>query len=296
MPTGRLAEFAVPLAPLQNFDGAVLRDTGRADMDAFRHLYATALSSRLVGSDTLPNLPAFNQRVQAAAPAAPGGAIPVAVQYISYNRLRPDAETAGLVRLQNEQLFDVAGRSQSPYQAAVLFAAAPERAYSATSTVSLVLRSNLYLASGTPADTPAAALYLDFGDGQGYRSATWNQPLSTTYATSGTKRVKVKLLYRYTDFVGFPPRLYTYTEARESWFDLTVFAPPAAANKGSATTANYPVDTPPGSIGGFDRVFQPTAGLTFRADYTDHLGATVNVRYGTGHTSIVKPFIVVEGL
>jgi len=69
VPTGRLVEAAMPLAPLLNFDGAVLRDTGRADLDNFRHLYATALSSRLYGTETLPTLPVFNQRVLAASPA-----------------------------------------------------------------------------------------------------------------------------------------------------------------------------------------------------------------------------------
>ena len=69
VPTGRLVEAAVPLAPLLNFDGAVLRDTGRADLDNFRHLYATALSSRLYGTEMLPTLPVFNQRVLAASPA-----------------------------------------------------------------------------------------------------------------------------------------------------------------------------------------------------------------------------------
>lgn len=274
----------MPLAPLANFNGAVLRDTGRTDMDGFRHLYATALSSRLYGTETLPDLPVFNQRVLAAAPA-PGGAIPVAVQYIGYARLRPDAETAGLVTLQNEQIFDVAGRSQSPYQTAVLFAAAPERTYAPTSTVSLVLSSALYMASRAPSTTPA--LYLDFGDGQGYRTAAWDQPLATTYGSAGTKRVKVKLVYTYrpdqvtpgirtTTRVVQPP---TYlTDTRESWFDLTVLAATAASRYSGAA--------------GFDIVF---AGTPFRTDYTDHHGATVNVRFGQGHTSIQKPFIVVEG-
>lgn len=191
VPTGRLAEAAVPLAPLQNFDGLVLRDTGRTDMDGFRHLYATALSSRLSGTEPLPDLSVYNQRVAAAAPT-PGGAIPIAVQYIGYARLRPDAESAGLVTLQNEQLFDVAGRSQSPYQTTAVFAAAPERAYAPTNTVSLVVNSTLYLASNVPAVTPA--VWLDFGDGQGYRAAAWDQALSTTYGSAGVKRVKVKLV------------------------------------------------------------------------------------------------------
>ncbi len=292
VPTGRLAEAAVPLAPLQNFDGWNLSDSSRADMDGFRHLYATAQSSRVAGADTLPSLSTFNRRVLAAAPTTSSGAIPIAVQYIGYASLREDAETAGLVRFQNEQLFDVAGRSESPYQTAVLFAAAPERTYSATPTVSLVLRRNLYLATGTLLTT-SPTLSIDFGDGQGYRAATWNQPLSTTYATSGTKRVKIQLSYPY--YSG-RLRIPVADDVRESWFDLTVFAQaPAVANRGGATTANYPVDTPPGSAEGFNQIFRPTYSPPFRADYTDHLGATVNVRYGTGHTGIVKPFIVVEG-
>ena len=33
---------------------------------------------------------------------------------------------------------------------------------------------------------------LDFGDDRGYQPATWDQPLGTTYATAGTKRVRVR--------------------------------------------------------------------------------------------------------
>lgn len=101
VPTGRLAEYALPLAPLPCFDGAVLRDSGRTDMDGFRHLYTMLLSGRLAGTETLPTLAVVNQRVRDAAPSSPAGAIPVAVQYVTYARLRPDAETAGLVTLQN---------------------------------------------------------------------------------------------------------------------------------------------------------------------------------------------------
>lgn len=247
VPTARLLDAAVPLANVPGFDGT-LRDSARTDLDGFRLLLATAQSARLAGPEPLPALTDFNQAVKAAAPTTPTGAIPIAVQYISYARLRSDAESAGLVTLQNEQLYDVAGRSQSPYQTAVLFAAAPERAYTASATVSLVLRSSLYVASGAPAIVPAP--YLDFGDGQGYRAATWDQPLSVTYGTTGMKRVKVKLLYG--------------TEIRESWFDLTVLTRIAATYRPAAgsATARYnpgspdtPLDPPTASIG---RLLPPT--------------------------------------
>ena len=98
-----------------------------------------------------------------------------------------------LPAVQNEQVYDVPGRTQSPYQTSVLFAAAPTISRARTNTVSFVFRRNLYL-SGTGA--APIALYLDFDDGNGYRPAAWDQPLATTYATAGTKRVKVKFSYR----------------------------------------------------------------------------------------------------
>ena len=38
------------------------------------------------------------------------------------------------------------------------------------------------------------SLSLDFGDGRGYRPVVWDQPIATTYATAGTKRVRVRVL------------------------------------------------------------------------------------------------------
>ncbi|MDJ0365656.1 hypothetical protein QMK33_10875 [Hymenobacter sp. H14-R3] len=295
VPTGRLLEYGVLMAPVQGFDGT-LRDSARADMDVFRHLFVSVQSSRIAGSDNLPDLLTFNQRVLAATPTTPDGTIPIAVQYLGYAHLRPDAETAGLVTIQNEQLYDVAGRQQSPYQTAVLFAAAPARTYSATPTVSLVLPSNLYLASGTP--TAAPLLLLDFGDGQGYHQAAWDQPLSTTYATAGTKRIKVALTYRST----VDP---DYNEVRESWFDLTILpgsttaAAKTTSGQSGSTTNLYNPDTPPGSPEGFDWPIASTVNVPAPTDYTHHRGGTVNVRYGKTngqlHTAVVKPFIVVEG-
>jgi len=297
VPTGRLLEAAVPLAYLPGFDG-VLHDSARTDIDGFRLLYATALSAHLYGDEALPTLSDFNQSLQAAAPTAPAQAIPVAVQYVSYNFLRPDAETAGLVSLQNEQLLDVPDRLESPYLPAVLFAAAPERSYAASTTVSLVLPRSLYLASGARNDSPTP--YLDLGDGQGYRTATWDQPLRTTYGTGGTKRVKVKLVYSGRSAFG---DAIMRNEIRESWFDLTVLTGAsgsysASASAAGATSARYnpgSPDTPLDPAQGFDWTVDPTVDNPGPTDYTHHRGALVNVRYGQGHTSVVKPFIVVEG-
>ncbi|MDQ2770917.1 MAG: T9SS type A sorting domain-containing protein, partial [Bacteroidota bacterium] len=98
--------------------------------------------------------------------------------------------------------------------------------------------------------------------------------------------MKVKLVYTYrADQPGATPRVSTSravppptyaTDTRESWFDLTVFS--------VAVATRY--------AAGFDTDFAP---VLFGANYSSHQGGKISVRFGQGHTSITKPFIVVEG-
>lgn len=182
----------------------------------------------------------YNARL-AAATAAAGGALPISVQYLPYAAIKPNALQDNLLMVQNEQVFDVPGRTQSPYQTQVLFAAAPVRSRARTNTVSFLFRRNLYLTGDGAAPS---ALYLDFGDGNGYRPATWGQPLATTYATAGTKRVKVKFVYRFNLPPGAPAKGEAaqaippgYSVARESWFDFEVMSVAVAA-RGTTGTPN----------------------------------------------------------
>ena len=192
VPTGYLYEAGVRFLEPRYYNGT-LADSNLTDMNVLRYLRAQFGSSRVYGADTLPSLPAFNGRLRAAVAAA-NGAIPIAMQYMPYASIRPDALQNNLLTVQNEQVYDVAGRSQSPYQTNVLFVAAPELSYSRTGTVSFLFRRNLYLTGNGERPNGIA---LDFGDGNGYRNVTWNRAIGTTYATAGTKRIKVKITFSY---------------------------------------------------------------------------------------------------
>jgi hypothetical protein len=166
IPTGYLSEAGVRLFNMGRYNGA-LTDTSLTDMDVLRFLRLMTRSARLYGQDTLPDLSVYNNRL-AAAMAAAGTVIPLSVQYLPYARIRPDALQNNLLTVQNERVYDVAGRTQSPYQTAVLFAAAPTISRARTNTVSFLFRRNLYL---TGNGTVPSGIYLDFGDGSGYRAA-----------------------------------------------------------------------------------------------------------------------------
>lgn len=257
VPTQYLEEYGVRLLPLRFFTGTALTDTNRTDMATLRYLRTTLASARVAGADTLPDVPTLNARLSAAT-ASGGGAIPLVVQYMPYASIRPDALQNNLLAVQNGQVLDVPGRSQSPYRTNVLFAAAPARRDAPTGSVAFVFRRNLYLSGN---GTLPTSIELDFGDGRGYQAATWGQPLRTTYSSAGTKQVKVRLTYR----------VFFSKETRESWFDFTVQSVAAASRYASGNDLEY------------------TVPIT-----SAHASAHIAVRYGAGHTALVKPLIVVE--
>ncbi len=288
VPTGFLAEYAVPLVPLDVFNGT-LTDSSRTNPDGFRFIYTTVYSAWLgSGNNPLPSPLELNSRLEAA--TAANTAIPVMVQHIDYATVRPDAFDTGLLSFQNNQLLDVAGRPQSPYLNQTLFAAAPATTYSPTGDVTLVFPSTLDIERGTGS---GQTLSVDFGDGLGYVNAAWNQPVTAHYATAGTWRVKVRVIYssggvifdskgrtKLTESGGRPPiwSIPTYT-SYESQFDMRVASPSAvAALRNTAKRTNTASDL-------VIPISSPVFGY----------GAKVTIHYANGHTSLTNPLIVVEG-
>ena len=278
VPTPYLEEYGSRFAPLRLFPGTV-QDSNRTTAALWRLLYASVLSGNLNGPSALPALPDLNAALHAQAAAS--AAIPLLVQRLDYAVLRPDALTAGLLSGQNEQLYDVAGRWQSPYQVRTLFAAAPERSSAPTGDVRFVFARSLHVQSGGGG---VSSLSIDFGDGRGYLPATWDQPVAASYCTAGTKRIKVQVSYYLPrQLQPQPTRDGTETTAivssvaYESHFDLEVLQP------GCAPAARYATD-------GFDYDIPPRAGI--------HSGGKVTVRFGGAAGSrarITRPLIVAEG-
>lgn len=271
LPTPYLEDYGYRFMPLRIFNGT-LSDSARTSLHVWRQLFATVVSGTLKGSDDLPALSNINARLTQQQNAS--SAIPIIIERLDYATLRPNAIQAGLLRAQNNQLFDVAGRSQSPYVLRTLFAAAPSLSSSPTANVSFVFTQQLHIQSG---GGNVQSLYLDFGDGQGYRAAAWNSPLAIQYGSAGTYRVKVKVSYANTA---------TY----ESHFDLQVLADPVS----QSLAQNGPTPLGNGFTNGW---VYPSGAVTIPFNPTlTHSGGKVTIVYGgQSRQQITKPLIVVEG-
>ncbi|MGC4023082.1 MAG: hypothetical protein QM734_14625 [Cyclobacteriaceae bacterium] len=190
IPTGILKEYGVPFTSLSNFNG-VLTTKNTIDINAWRAIYATLQTARIYGTNTFPDLSVANTTI-ANLEAANQGLFVVPIFYADYNYLRPDAITSHLMMAISDQLRDVAGRTQSPYVSARAFAASPTVNYATTGTPSFIFKTDAFYKSTTKT---MSDLYIDFNDGRGYLSASWNTPIAAAYTDTGTYKLKIKIVF-----------------------------------------------------------------------------------------------------
>lgn len=256
VPTGFLEEYGAALIPLDVFNG-VLSDSNRVDENVWRMAYGSLQSSRIYGSNPLPNLYNVNSEVER---FSGGAAVPVMMLFAEYNYLRPDAVSANLLTIENDQLFDVVGRPTSPYNKRLLFAASPANNYSAQDgSVSLIFKPELFF-NASPKSINAIA--IDFDDGRGYINASWNTPVSATYSSAGLKQLKIRATF-------------SDGSVMQCYADMEV--------KSSVVAARYDPNNPD-----MEALFPRT---------TTHSGGRVFVRFDRNNAerTIDKPLIVVEG-
>lgn len=259
VPTGFLSEFGASLVPPKAFRGE-LTDSNKIDIRTWRFIYATIQTSRIYGTNPLPSLATVNTAINTVE-GANHGALPIPLLYAEYNYLRPDATTMNLLSAQNNQLFDVPGRSQSPYSSAIVFAAAPSLWFATTGSPSVIFKEELFFKS---TNKTLSQIQIDFNDGRGYLNVAWNLPVAAQYLTKGIKQIKVKLSFADSSIA----QCYSFIEILE-------------IQNGQARYSTQANDTIP---------FQPDSIQS---------GGKAYVKYSTTNTTspkkLKKPLVVVEG-
>lgn len=190
VPTHFLEEYGAPVIPMETFDG-VLTDSNRIDMDLWRTLYFQ-LYTGYVGPGAVPidSITAVNQAIrQSMADTLP---IPIPLLIGQYNSVKSNAFSSNLLSYDSSQhqVYDVAGRPQSPYQLNHLFAACPNTSSTSTGAATFVCKPGLIWNN---TGKSISSIQVDFADGQGFQTLALNTPVSVSYADTGTVRWKIKV-------------------------------------------------------------------------------------------------------
>ncbi|MBE9463747.1 T9SS type A sorting domain-containing protein [Dyadobacter subterraneus] len=257
--TGYLSEYAFPFIPLENFNGT-LNANNVTNTQIWQMAYATWYTSYIASSSTPGTNPSVvNTSTYTALNSSTN--IPILLLYGKYNSLKTNAVSSNLLSVSNSQFYDVAGRSQTPYDERTLFVAAPGKTFSSTNVVSFIFNSSLSFGNGGS----ISSIAIDFGEGAGYQTASWGTALSHTFNSVGNKRIKV----RVTPAVG---------STVENHFDFQIYSNDVC------------------NICRFGTSFYTSH--TFAAT-TSHSGGIGYIRYSQNNTSspkrLKKPLIVVEG-
>jgi hypothetical protein len=122
---GLLRDYSIEFNNWDNFTGAQLHDSNFASLTEWRFLYAGLYSSKIRSTPQMLYLDTLNRLLSKY--AYTNQPISMAVLYYHYQSIKPNAISSNLLRVSNGQLFDVAGRTQSPYNTNEMFAVAPIR-------------------------------------------------------------------------------------------------------------------------------------------------------------------------
>ena len=235
------------------FDG-ILRDSICLQPATFGFLYAQARNAFVgTGVNPLPHPDVYMNFVKRHTGT---DTVPLVALVLRYHRIHKDAVDSNLLSLQNEQLFDVPGRTQSPYLQDTLFAFVPLKTEAWHTTVHFTLPTELIWQNMGWSDP---LLQANFDDGQGWQTLTAGQTYTVEYDSGGVKAIQTRI-----------QQGSTILEAQS----IIIVAEQPVQERGEGP--NYS-ETPE------DTIAIPGGGGDLR------------VFYGSPCNKMVKPFIIVEG-
>ena len=190
VPYGILRDFGMEFTNIENYSGtAALVDSNYADADAFWDVYQTLLTSRVSTSATgfVPAATADSLWYIQRQP----GKIVLSSLYFNYSRFKDNA-AGNYITISNNQLYDkyVGGVWQNPYQSEQVFLISTPVNFYQGQSLQIVLPSNLTFTNNLAGIT---SIQIDPGDGAGYRTLGFNQPLNINYSDTGLKQWTYKL-------------------------------------------------------------------------------------------------------
>ncbi|WP_162303900.1 hypothetical protein [Paracnuella aquatica] len=188
--SGLLKEYAIEFNNWDNFTGTQLHDSNFVSLTEWRLLYAGLYSSQITSTPKMLYLDTLNRLLNKY--SQPNQPISMPVLYYHYQSIKPTALTVNLLRNENGQLVDVAGRTQSPYDTKEMFAIAPILQATFTGTSQIIFRSDLLL--GNTGKT-VRTVEVDANGSGAWQTVALNTPFNLTYTTEGFYNINIRITY-----------------------------------------------------------------------------------------------------
>lgn len=262
--TGLLRDYSIDFLNPDNYTGAAIHDSNFVSMSEWRMLYAGLYGAQINANAHLLYLDTINRRINSYNHTS--DPISFIGLYYNYQQLKSTAVSGNLMTVTNEQLRDVAGRTQSPYDTKELFAIAPIRQVAYKGNNQFMMRSSMFF--GNTGKTISTIEVSPKGTAT-YQLVTLNTPFTVNYDSAGFYNMNFRITY-----VGGVVK-YGHTK-------MAVYNTPSTGGP-NARFAGWPITN---------------TAVTATKAYLGTFGeGDITVEYGINNTSheIKKPLIVVKG-
>lgn len=241
IPSGFLSEFSSPVFDLKLLES----DTTTLNCIQWRMAYANLMSAKVNDNTKMLHLKSVNRRIKG---YQEKGLVPVAILNYDLERFKSDALEKNLVLYQNNKLFDVSGKNQTPFETFSVFAAAPMQKVSRKGDISYIFPSKLFFTNRGE----VSKLEVDFDDGKGWQTLKWEAPVTVTYAEKGVKEIQFRLTFaegkqRVTKSSFYVERGYQANGRWTDQADVVINIPATAEHSGGVVfiTFSNPSNTGP---------------------------------------------------
>jgi hypothetical protein len=184
-PTGIFMNKAIYFTNIHKYDGTIISDSTDVNINTFGWLYSM-LGMAKVGTNTFPDAETLYGKDS----YTQGSAVPLTMLCQRYNHFKDNIFSKNLISTRNYQLFDVVGRTESPYAEDTLFVVTPVINKFKSGTLSFVLPSNRILQNVGSFQS----ISIDFGTGSGFQAVTIGQTINATLP-SGMNRAILRVQF-----------------------------------------------------------------------------------------------------
>ncbi len=193
IPTGFLHEFGYPAFHPSQLLGTRL-DSNQISPTQWQTIYSSLQSMHLQGANSLPTLNSVQAQLKNYTNNT-NNVIALSVLSAKYASIKENAITNNLLYQQNNQLYDVLGRTANPYQAQEAFVVAPVLSEIEGLETSFSFRNDLLYSNYGLLPQHIQTLQIDANNGQGWQNVVWNTPLQVQYPNEGLKILKYKITF-----------------------------------------------------------------------------------------------------
>jgi hypothetical protein len=269
--TGYLEDYGINFTDVANYNG-VLSDTNYIDYREWETLYLSLFSFQFNSFGNFPFPVDVYDQVLTEIEQKNLDSLGIPVNVLAglhwrYEKFKEDAVSSNLVQIYNNQIYDVQGRSSSPYEIKDAFAVVPYNSRLFGASHYFTFPSALFYSN---TGFSIQSIQVDFGNGNGFQFISTGEMVPVSYSTNGEKIIHVRINYSNNTF-------------KESRTKIEVYGIKGGMFLARHTSA--------------DAEFRfPRNGFKSPKAYLGEVaGANVAVRYGNADNVIKKPLIIVEG-